>query len=266
MSYESRLEQYETQRKAAKLVEFGCQPHIRPGGRNTDSEYQEAINAYLRDSAFRDTVEAIAAGRGFNVLHVDDDGIILGAARPDHASVLKPGDVGQRYQQHAEERMALGIVLLAVTAAFFPDEDALRDDDPLAQPPRLTVQDLHARIKSLADTLATQERGDSDGAGAYVETGRSEAWEIVREKAEMARTANNQVRSGSLYAHVERGLRLLEEQGLVRRRGDEGGGAYSPLRRFRKHAELLAAEEAFRAVQAAQARLTAADGPASADT
>jgi hypothetical protein len=127
----------------------------------------------------------------------------------------------------------------------------------------VSVQDLHARIKSLADTIAARERGEADADGSYVETGRAEAWEVVREKAEMARTSNNQVRSGSLYAHVERGLRLLEDQGLVRRRGDEGGGTYSPLRRFRKHAELLAANGALEAVRAAQ-RQTAADAATSA--
>lgn len=255
MPQTNMLDTADSYRLASKLVDYGFHPRVRPSSRNTDGDYQAAIDHYMMDSDFQEMVEAIASGRGARVEKVTDDGILLSAVSADNDNVLKPTDVGARYTQ-AEERMALGLALVTITSVLYPDEDALRDE-PMGTPPFISVSEIHERMVALASRLGDQTQAIGPDLDAQPQSEHAEAWEVVRQKAEMARTRKGNHPRESLYGHIQQAFRLLADQGFVRPESEQDGGTFRPLRRFRTHAALVAAEGTLDAVREASTRLDA---------
>jgi hypothetical protein len=222
---------------AARLLALGLQPAQRP---SHSAEYRALIERFRNEPLVERVVRDVARGLGLRVLEVGDYGAVL-AADPDSPFNLTVADY--REGLSAEERLLHGMAQVGLAAYLYPRADDL---DSEAEVRQVSVRDLDAFLREACARVVAQSAGADPPSDApeleqacriYVR------WPATKETADGRRAAKTT--QGILSQALER----LAEHGLLRRAGDEGGGTYQALRRYRVHVRELAGHEALHALR-----------------
>lgn len=228
---------------AARLVAFGMRPKLLP---SRDLAYLDLVARYGEDEAFRDLVEAVAAGLGLAVLAVSvQTGAVL-AAMAGSLFEVKMDDYARRAvfrERRDVEKTLHGLIHLAVAALAFPRPDDLASDTYVG---RLSVEQVDGVVREacrLLEDQAAAAEANNDPLDDAPELER--AW-----RAYARRSAAGVSKGGSLVpdatrAMISKAMRFLSDQGFLIMSSGEGGGTFSTTPRYRVQVRELAAEGAF---------------------
>lgn len=227
-------------RDAARLIAFALEPERRP---TSDAEYGRLIRLWQDDPEFEQLVRAVASGLGLRIIDVSDFGATIGA-HPDSPFGLTVADYRQNLT--SEERLIHGLVQVALAAYLYPRAEDLESE---AEIRTASVLELEGYLRETCEQLAAQYR-DSDAPAEAPELERAWRaylrWPSTRETSDARRAAKT---TTGIISHA---LGRLAELGLLRRVGDENGGTFQALRRYRVQVRELALHDALVALRAAR--------------
>jgi hypothetical protein len=228
----------EALRDAGRLIALGLLPRRRP---SNDEEYARLVRRFLDEPPFEGAVRDIAAGLGLVVLDASEYGVVLGAGE-DSPFGLTVSDY--RAGLSMEERLLHGLVQVALAAYLYPRPEDLETDAEVRQ---VSVNDLDDYVRDQCEALRERVDRGPDAPADRPDLERAAAvylrWPAAKQTADGRRAAKSTL---GIVAAV---LARLEEHGLLRRVGDQRGGTYQSLRRYRVQVRELAAHAALRALR-----------------
>jgi hypothetical protein len=220
---------------AGRLLAKALQARLRPA---RDPEYQALVERFRTDADLRQLTVAVAEGLGLRILDVGPTGLVLGCTT-ESPFALRVADY--RANLTVDQRVAHGLLLLALAAYWFPSAEALLDDDDVVQ--SLDTPAFVGWLVELCTTLQAAEAQDPALGSPELRA----AYRTVLERAETRKTTDGRRTPSTLSGMVESALEQLEKGGLVRRTGDR----WTSTRAYRVQVRELAGHVAFEAVRAA---------------
>jgi len=233
-------------REAARLLYKALQLMSSPAN---DQEYRELLSRYRADGAFAELVQEQAAGLELVILDVSERGLILAPANRDSRFSLRMSDLRQYLTK--EQKVALVLAHLAISAVFFPTTDRLEDEAKTPLP--ATVARFRDTLLSLVHRLAEaapDDSGESNGEEFIPGWQLLERLPVVNPRAERASTS-------SIDGFVKLALKQMTEYGLVRLERDsedEAQALYTATHRLRVHLRELTLPRLFHLTRDALAR------------
>ncbi len=192
-----------------------------------DLEYRELLGKFRADGHFSAAVQEAASGLELVILDVSERGLIVAPANRDSRFSLRLSDLRQNL--NGEQKIALVLAHLAISAVFFPTTDRLEEDSKTPLP--ATVSRFRDTLLSLVTRLANEETLHESAEELLP------GWELLRRlpavnpKAERAST-------NSVEGFVKLALKQMMEYGLVRLERDsedEAQALYTATYRLRVH-------------------------------
>lgn len=214
-------------RDAARLLYKALHLSASPAN---DLEYRELLSRYRADGGFAEVVQDQAAGMELVILDVSERGLIIAPSNRDSRFSLRIGDLRQHLTR--DQKIALVLAHLAISAVFFPTTDRLEDDGKTPLP--ATVARFRDTLLGLVNRLAEGTSADSSDA---VEEDLAPAWQLLKRlpavnpRAERASTS-------SIEGFIKLALKQMAEYGLVRLERDsedEAQALYTATHRLRVH-------------------------------
>jgi hypothetical protein len=225
-------------REAGRLIALGLMPKRRP---SNDEEYARLVRRFLDEPDFENALRAIAAGLGLEVLDVSEFGIVLGAGA-DSPFGLTVADY--RSNMSKEERLLHGLVQVGLAAYLYPRAEDLESDAEVRQ---VSVNDLDDYLRDQCEALRQKKPESADAPVDQPELER--ALQIYLRWPSTKKTADGRRAAKTTQGIIAHALTRLEQQGLLRHVGDQGGDTYQALRRYRVQVRELAAHQALRALR-----------------
>ncbi len=211
------------QREATRLLYKALHLGLSP---TNDAEYRELLGKYRADGAFAESVQEAAIGMELMILDVSERGLIVAPSSRESRFSLRLTDLRQHL--NGEQKVALAMAHLAISAVFFPTTDRLEDDAKTPLP--ATVGRFRDTLLSLVSRLAE--------ADAPVDADELlPGWALLKRlppvnpKAERAST-------NSVEGFVKLALKQMAEYGLVRlerESEDDAQALYTATHRLRVH-------------------------------
>lgn len=216
------------------------------GSPANDLNYRELLSRYRADSAFAEQVQEQAAGMELAILDVSERGLIIAPANRESRFSLRMSDLRQHLTK--DQKLALALSHLAISAVFFPTTDRLEDEAKIPLP--ATVARFRDTLLSLVNRLAESEAADT------IEEELTTGWQLLKRlpavnpKAERASTS-------SIEGFIKLALKQMTEYGLVRLERDsedEAQALYTATHRLRIHLRELTLPRLFHLTRDALAR------------
>jgi hypothetical protein len=212
------------QREANRLLYKALHLGLSPAN---DAEYRELLGKYRADGTFLEAVREAAIGLELTILDVSERGLIVAPSSRESRFSLRLTNLRQHL--NGEQKVALAMAHLAISAVFFPTTDRLEDDAKTPLP--ATVGRFRDTLLSLVSRLADAETPD-ESAEALLP-----GWELLKRLAPVnpkaARASPN-----SVEGFVKLALKQMTEYGLVRlerESEDEAQALYTAAHRLRVH-------------------------------
>jgi hypothetical protein len=209
---------------AGRLLAYGLD-----GKRRTahDPVYRELLRRFRAESDFRSVVEASARGLGLLVLGASDHGLVLGA-EDDGVFAQRLADY-RRQGLTVDERMAHGLLQLAIPAWCFPTAQLLEEADSVVSS-RMSAGRLVRYVIDLCEEL----RRNADAEVADLAPELAPAWMAILARAETRTTRDGRRSPGTLAGMIAHALEHLADGGLLRRVNDDDGGTFQALGGYRR--------------------------------
>ncbi|MBG0874901.1 hypothetical protein H0X91_33505 [Burkholderia sp. 9777_1386] len=212
--------QLEATRLLYKALHLGLTPA-------NDLEYRELLAKYRADGAFAEAAEEAASGLELTILDVSERGLIVAPSSRESRFSLRLTDLRQHLS--GDQKVALAMAHLAISAVFFPTTDRLEDDAKTPLP--ATVARFRDTLLSLVNRLADAELSDESAEEFLPGWALLKRLPPVNPKAERAAT-------NSVEGFVKLALKQMAEYGLVRlerESEDEAQTLYTATHRLRVH-------------------------------
>lgn len=200
------------------------------GSPSTDAEYRELLYKFRADTTFSLVVQEAAIGLELQILDVSERGLIVAPTSKESRFSLRMVDL--RAQLNVEQKVALAMAHLAISAVFFPTTDRLDDDAKAPLPATLARfrDTLLGVVNRLSDA---QDPAEADRAADELAPGWQHLKRLpaVNPKAERASYS-------SVDGFVRIAVNRMVEYGLLRvaREGeDEAQSLYTATHRLRVH-------------------------------
>ena len=216
-------------REATRLLYKALHLGLSPAN---DAEYRELLGKYRADGAFSEAVQGAAIGLELEILDVSERDLIVAPSSRESRFSLRLTDLRQHLS--GEQKVALAMAHLAISAVFFPTTDRLEDDAKTPLP--ATVGRFRDTLLSLVSRLANESAEEL-----------LPGWELLKRlppvnpKAERAST-------NSVEGFVKLALKQMTEYGLVRlerESEDEAQALYTATHRLRVHLRELTLRRLF---------------------
>lgn len=204
-----------------------------------EADQRELVRRYRVDGAFRGAFDAFARGLGLRVLDVVESGLVL-ASEASSPFAFRLSDY--RLNLSVEDRLAHGLVQVAIAAWCFPNAASLEDEERGLV--RVSAADVVDHLRSTCAEL--QRRASVDPEHYRPEL--QEAWRVVLSRAETRDTGDGRRAAHTLSGMVSWALERLGQEGLMRKESEERGGTWLARPAWRVQVRDLAAHEAFRIV------------------
>jgi len=213
------------QREATRLLYKALHLGLSPAN---DLEYRELLAKYRADRIFTEAVEEAAGGLELTILDVSERGLIVAPSSRESRFSLRLADLRQHLS--SDQKVALAMAHLTISAVFFPTTDRLEDDAKIPLP--ATVGRFRDTLISLVNRLADAAEMPDESAEELLP-----GWALLKRlppvnpKAERAAT-------NSVEGFVKLALKQMDEYGLVRLERaseDETQTLYTATHRLRVH-------------------------------
>lgn len=230
---------------AGRLVQWGLRPLARPA---QEAEYQELVERYLDDGAFRTTVRELADGLGLHLLDVSEHGVVLA---PQNASIfsLKPADF-RPGSSKVDDRLLDGLAQVAIAATVFPRARDLDEEPDIVRAP-VTVDEVEAQLRQLCERLSEEARGTPDPNAEDARRGLIEAWRVYMQRLDTMETRDSRKAMRATRRIIEYALDRLREFGCFTQVRQGAGNAWQPTRRYQVMVQQLAGTTVFELVREA---------------
>ncbi|WP_153112119.1 hypothetical protein [Propionivibrio limicola] len=212
------------QREATRLLYKALHLGLSPAN---DLEYRELLAKYRADGIFTEAVEEAAGGLELTILDVSERGLIVAPSSRESRFSLRITDLRQHLS--SDQKVALVMAHLTISAVFFPTTDRLEDDAKTPLP--ATVGRFRDTLISLVNRLADAEMSDESAEELLPGWALLKRLPSVNPKAERAST-------NSVEGFVKLALKQMAEYGLVRlerESEDETQTLYTATHRLRVH-------------------------------
>jgi hypothetical protein len=212
-------------REASRLLYKALHLGLSP---TNDAEYRELLGKYRADGIFAEAVQEVATGMELMILDVSERGLIVAPSGRESRFSLRLADLRQHL--NGEQKVALAMAHLAISAVFFPTTDRLEDDAKTPLP--ATVGQFRDTLLSLVSRLA-----EADAPVDVVTEELLPGWALLKRlppvnpKAERAST-------NSIEGFVKLALKQMAEYHLVRlvrESEDDAQMLYTATHRLRVH-------------------------------
>lgn len=214
-------------REAARLITKALQPGLVPVN---DPEYRELLARYRGDVDFAATVDEVCSGLELIVLDVSERGLIIAPASRESRFSLRLTDLRQSLDNN--QKIALLLAHLAVSAVFYPTTSALEDEAVIPLP--ASVARIRDTLLALAARLAeSPPPDDADETGEALRPG----WELLR-RLPVVNPKAERASASSVEGFVRLALNHMREYRLVRlerENEDSSQTLYTPTHRLRVH-------------------------------
>ena len=212
--------------KAARLIQWGLQPRIRP---IQNAEYRELIREYLNRSDFRDVVAEMSDGLGLYVLNnVSEHGIVLSPTEGSvfwmKSSDFRPGN------SSADLRLIDGLVEITIAATVFPRARDLEDDVNRPRPP-VTIEEIDESLRAICARLK-EEFANEDPNMSDVRVGLYDAWRVYDGMQSVRETKDGREARNTTTRIIRFNLDRLKEFGCFTETRYAGKQAWQPTRRY----------------------------------
>lgn len=235
-----------TTREAARLLYKALHLNSSPAN---DLEYRELLSRFRADGSFAEQVQDLAAGFEIVILDVSERGLVLAPANRESRFSLRMSDLRQYLTK--DQKIALALSHLAISAVFFPTTDRLEDETKTPLP--ATVARFRDTLLSLVSRLAEAAAADSSDSNTEE---LIPGWELLKRlpavnpRAERASTS-------SIEGFIKIALKQMTAYGLVRLERDsedEAQALYTATHRLRVHLRELTLPRLFHLTRDALAR------------
>jgi hypothetical protein len=223
---------------AGELLQFALDP------KQTifqSERYATLVQQLSTNQSFRIIFENFIEGLGLSVLEVNSQGLFIGA-REKSPFAFKMDSY--RKVSKAEERVAHGVILLALTSYCFPTAEVLDQDIAILRP-RFTCDHIADYLKHLCKAAKSNAASDPEHVSIEFQT----AWHYLQNQPTIKETADGKVSPQCLTGLVQYAAGFLTEQGLLRFIGEDGHGTYQPTPAFRVQVRDLASHENLKLVR-----------------
>lgn len=207
-----------------------------------NSRYAELVQQLSTNSSLRIIFDNFLDGLGLTLLDVNAQGVFLGAREKSPFAFKMES---YRKVSRAEERVAHGMILLALTAYCFPTADVLDQEIAILRP-RFSCDQVAQYLKDLCKAAKTGAESDPEHVSVEFQT----AWNYLENQPTIKETADGKVSQQSLTGMVQYAANFLTEQGLLRFISDDNHGTFQPTPAFRVQVRDLASHETLRIIQA----------------
>lgn len=230
---------------AGRLVQWGLRPLARPA---QEAEYQELVERYFDDSAFRTIVRELADGLGLHVLDVSEHGVVL-APMGDSIFALKPADF-RPGSSKVDDRLLDGLAQVAIASTVFPRARDLHEDPDIVRAP-VTVDEVDAQLRHLCERLSEEARSAPDPNAEDERRGLIEAWRVYMQRLDTMETRDSRKAMRATRRIIEYALDRLREFGCFTQVRQGAETAWQPTRRYQVMVQQLAGAAIFQLVREA---------------
>jgi hypothetical protein len=231
--------------RAGRLVQWALKSLARPA---QEPEYQELVEQYLDNPAFRSMVRELVDGLGLDLLDVSMHGIVL-APQDNSVFALKPSDF-RTGSAKTDDRLLDGLAQVAIAATVFPRARDLDDDPDIVRSP-VTVDEVDEQLRRLCEGLAEQARQLPDPDASDEKRGLIEAWRVYLQRVDAMDTRDARRAPRATRRVIEFSLERLREFGCFTCISSNGEPAWQPTRRYQILVQQLAATKLFQIVREA---------------
>ncbi len=175
-----------------------------------DAAHRDLLQRLRIDGGFRSVFEAFCRGLGLRLLDITEQGAILAA---DSGSPFAFRMSDYRQNLSVEDRLAHGLLHVAIAAWCFPTAASLEDEDRAVL--SITEQEIVGYVRRLCLDLQRRAAVDPDAARPELQ----EAWSVLLSRAETRDTGDGRRAAHTLSGMVSSALERLAEEGLFRRDG-----------------------------------------------
>ncbi len=194
---------------------------------SSDSQYRELLAQYRADGAFAQAVQDAAQGLELVILDVSERGLIIAPKNRESRFSLRLADL--RQQLKPEQKIALVLAHLAISAVFFPNTEQLEDDakTPLPATMARCRDTLMILVSRLANTPAPSDTGEELQIG----------WMLLK-RLPTVNPKGERAGINSIESFIKLALKQMQEYGLVRiarESEDEAQSLYTATHRLRIH-------------------------------
>lgn len=142
-----------------RLIAFA----LRSSRPSKEGEYKQLIDQYLYEPKFAEAVNQVLEGMGLQVLNAGNatalkGGVVLSCT--SHNSPFAPNIESHARGLDKEQRVALGVIHIAVMSFFYPQEDE-EDEEDMFRSRSGTPSEIAEDIRRVCETLR-QSRDDFD--------------------------------------------------------------------------------------------------------
>lgn len=226
--------EYEANRLIYKALHLGLTP-------TNDPEYRELLSKYRADATLFESVQQAAIALELTILDASEHGLIIAPSRRESRFSLRLDDLRQNL--NGEQKVALVLAHLAISATFYPTTDMIEDD---------TKTPLPATVARFRDTLTTIATTLSQGNKPEGITDEFvPAWELLR-RLPIAHPKAERANTTSIEGFIKLALKQMADYGLVRlvrETEEETQTLYTPTHRLRIHLRELTLWQIFEFAQ-----------------
>lgn len=222
---------------AGLLVAFALEPKRRPA---RSDDYRRLLERFERERDFRQLVEEFCKGLRLAVLDCGRDGLVLGC----HADSVFATRLSEfRKGGGFEDRVAYGLVYLAIAAWCFPRPEDLEEES------RSLPRVLPAEVA--AELVRWCEHAEAAGSGdASADPEQREARRVILQRATVRETDSGRLGYESVQGMAEYALARLAEHAMVEEVRDGDEVQYRATERFRAQVREMAGHELLEKVRA----------------
>lgn len=206
---------------AGMLLAYALEPKRRPGKAD---DYARLAERFQRDTDFRTTIEELCKGLRLTILDCGAGGLVLGC-HADSVFAMRLSEF--RRGSGFEDRVAYGLVYLAIAAWYFPRAEDLDDDSGALS--RLAPGEVARELVR----WCSEEGGEATGDYLALDEEQREARRVILQRAQVRETDTGRQASDSIQGMVEFALQRLEQQGMVQELREGDRKVYRSTERFR---------------------------------
>jgi hypothetical protein len=209
-------------RAVGRLIYKALQLHLSPAN---DTEYRELLGLYRGDPVFAEMVDDTAHGLELVILDVSERGLIVAPMNKESRFSLRLSDLRKNLSE--EQRVALVMAHLTISAVFYPTTDSLEDEGKTPLPANLARfrDTLMAVVKRLSEANPVEDGSETLEVG----------WNLLK-RLPMVVPGAERASASSIEGVVRLALKHMTNYGLVRlerESEDDDQALYTPTHRLR---------------------------------
>lgn len=218
---------------AGMLLAYALEPKRRPAKAD---DYNRLVQRFQRERDFRQLIEELCKGMRLVILDCGPEGLALGC----HADSVFSTRLSEfRRSGTFEDRVAYGLVYLAIGAWCFPRPEDLDDDNRAIS--RVVPSEVAEELVRWCSTSEEDEGKIPDAP--VLDPEEREARRVILQRAKVRETETGRQGQDSIQGMIEYALGRLAQQGMMQEVDDDSRRIFRSTERFRLQVREMAGHQ-----------------------